>query len=329
MGRLPTFSLLAAAACATARASPTTVQSALHARGDAAGRILDLTTVLVLGGGAIFAAVLLTLAIALGGPDRWRRLLASRRWIVAAGLIFPLVALSLLLLYTFGEAGAMGRQRQQAAAVRVQVIGELWWWRIRYLAPDGALLLETANELHLPLAQAAEVELASADVIHSFWVPSLAGKVDMIPGRVNRIRLVPTEAGTWRGQCAEFCGAQHARMALHVVVSTPADFGQWLQQQRLPARQGTASGLEVFTRYRCAVCHTIRGTAAGGTLGPDLTHVGSRGTLGAASLANGEAGLARWITHVQQIKPGSRMPAYPHMDPAELKALAGYLAGLQ
>lgn len=323
------FALLIAPACRAA--AP--LQSALDARGDAAARILEITWVLMVGGGLIFVAVLALLALALAGPSAPRALLAGRRWIVGAGVVFPLVVLSALLVYTFSAAAGMGQERRTPAAARIQVDGELWWWRVRYLDEAGGLLFETANEIHIPAGQPVDLELVTHDVIHSFWVPNLAGKVDMVPGHVNRLRLRAHAPGVFRGQCAEYCGAQHAKMALHVVAQPPQEFAGWLQAQRGAAAPATSPALQrgqsLFAEKRCGVCHAVRGTAAAGTLGPDLTHVGSRMALAAGTLPNGVGPLAAWITDSQHIKPDSRMPAYAHLPPEDLRDLAAYLEHLR
>ncbi len=309
------------------------VQSVLDARGDAASHILEITWVLFIGGGLIFIVVMALCAVAVAGPAPLKAWLSQRRVVVGAGIVFPVLALTALLVYTFGVAAQMVRAQSQPAATRIHVTGELWWWRVRYLDADGRTLLETANEIRIPAGQPVDLELASADVVHSFWMPSLAGKLDMLPGHTNRMRLRADAPGVYRGQCAEFCGAQHARMVLHVVAEAPEAYAQWLQgaqqpaaePQSGPARQGRA----LFEQARCSVCHTVRGSGANGTLGPDLTHVGSRLTLAAGTLPNGIGSLEAWIAHPQQAKPGARMPSYRRFSGEELRALAVYLEGLR
>lgn len=308
-------------------------QSALQAHGDNAARILEISWVLFIGGALIFVAVMAALAVALGGPGGWRGALARRGWIVGGGIAFPVVVLSGLLAYTFAVSAGIARDARAPAALRVQVEGELWWWRVRYLDAAGAVLLETANEIHIPAGQPVDLELVSDNVIHSFWVPSLAGKLDMIPGRTNRLRVRAREPGTFRGQCAEYCGAQHAKMALHVVAQPPEAFTAWLQARRAPAAEPAsaelARGKALFAQSRCAVCHTIRGTQAGGLLGPDLTHVGARLSLAAATLPNGVGPLAAWIADPQHIKAGVQMPGYARFSGEELRAIAAYLESLR
>lgn len=309
------------------------MQSALHARGQDAAQILDITWVLFVGGGLIFAAVMLLAALALLGPAAARSALARHACIIGGGIAFPVLVLSALLVYTLVAASTMLQARQAPAAAHIQVAGELWWWRVKYLDSGAKTLLETANEIRIPAGQPVDLDLVSENVIHSFWVPSLAGKIDMIPGRVNRLRLHAGAPGVFRGQCAEFCGAQHARMALHVVVMDPREYAAWLEGRRRPAvepggpllRQGQA----LFEENRCGVCHTIRGTAATGSAGPDLTHVGSRLSLAAGTMPNSVGAMAAWIVGNQHIKPGSRMPAYKQFSGEELRALSAYLESLQ
>ncbi|MGH9372863.1 MAG: cytochrome c oxidase subunit II, partial [Vicinamibacterales bacterium] len=205
------------------------------------------------------------------------------------------------------------------------------WWRVQYRTPDG--LIETANELRLPVGERVELELASPDVIHSFWVPSLAGKMDMIPGRRTRLALEPTQTGTFRGACAEYCGASHAFMAFSVVVMEPQAFRAWLEEQARPASAPTdpimVRGEAAFMANGCTACHTIRGTPAAGGIGPDLTHVGSRGRIAAETLPNDRDALVRWIGQTDQIKPGVHMPAFRALQTDDLSALAAYLGGLR
>jgi cytochrome c oxidase subunit 2 len=216
--------------------------------------------------------------------------------------------------------------------VSIDVAGQQWWWRVRYVRP-GEPPIELANELRLPVGYRINLVLTSRDVIHSFWLPSIAGKLDMIPGRVNRLSLEPTRVGTYRGACAEFCGLSHARMNFDVVVMEPAAFDQWLEGQAAPAAPLTSAaaerGQEAFLAQGCAVCHTIRGTGARGVVGPDLTHVGSRLHIAAGLLPATPAEFERWIGHTQTLKPGALMPAFPSLPPDVLQSLGAYLAGLE
>jgi cytochrome c oxidase subunit 2 len=228
------------------------------------------------------------------------------------------------LVPTVLTAGPEGR-------LEIQVTAKQWWWRVQYRTRDG--LIETANELRLPVGERVELELTSPDVIHSFWVPALAGKMDMIPGRVTRLALEPTRTGTFRGTCAEYCGASHAFMAFSVVVMEPREFRSWLEAQGRPAESPAdplaARGETAFIANGCTACHTIRGTPAGGVIGPDLTHVGSRSRIAAETLPNQPEALVRWIGETDHVKPGVHMPAFRAIGSDDLSALAAYLGGLQ
>ena len=198
--------------------------------------------------------------------------------------------------------------------------------------PQGGPPIVTANEVRLPVGTRSEITLGSDLVIHSFWVPSLAGKADMFPGRETRISLEPTEAGSFRGQCAEFCGESHALMAFAAVTMPQGEFDAWLAREAGPAREPETDaerrGRAVFLATGCGACHAIRGTEAQGAFGPDLTHVGSRETLGAGILPNEPDAMARWIAHTESVKPGVMMPAYPHLAGPDLDALVAYLGSL-
>ena len=187
--------------------------------------------------------------------------------------------------------------------------------------------------MHLPVGAPVELVLRTADVIHSFWVPSLAGKLDMIPGRTNVLRMRAIRAGLFRGQCAEFCGAQHTLMAFHVVALDKADFDAWWASAVQPARQPAPglreTGQRLFVSAGCGACHAIRGTPAAGDLGPDLTLVGARPSLAAGTLPNTVGAMAGWIASAQHLKPGNRMPSFAQLDGRELRAIAAYLAGLE
>jgi len=323
-------------ACATLAALLATVwadrQSALHPQADQAGFSAEVSWVLFAGGAAIFVLVLAILAVALYGPADVRRHFASRAWLLGAGAVFPVIVLSALLVYGLAVAAAMQRAAEPAAA-RIEVMGEMWWWRVRYLDEHGRTLFETANEIRIPAGQPVDLLLGSRNVVHSFWVPNLAGKLDMVPGHVNRLRIHARQPGVLRGQCAEYCGAQHANMMLDVQVLTPPQFQDWLRAQQQPAATpgGDAwllAGRQVFLQA-CAQCHTVRGTPAAGTQGPDLTHVGSRPSLAAGMLRNNPGSLAGWIAGSQHIKPGNGMPSFDRLSGEQLRAVTHYLESLQ
>lgn len=264
----------------------------------------------------------------------------SRRspWSERAGLILiaigggvvPALVLAALLLYGMPT---LARQLDtgESAHVRVTVVGEQWWWRIRYELPDGAHV-ELANELRVPRGLVTSITLASTNVIHSFWIPALAGKVDMTPGRITQLTLEPVTTGTYRGVCAEYCGASHARMAFIVEVMEPDAFEQWLSGQSQPAAAtGSAAeaGAGAFRANGCGACHAIRGTPSVATIGPDLTHLGSRRSIAAASLPNQLDELARWIARPDHIKPGALMPPFGMLPPHDVHLIAAYLRSLQ
>jgi cytochrome c oxidase subunit 2 len=304
-------------------------QSTLHpASGSAASAVDELGLVLYAGAAVILAVVcILAIAGVIAGPRRVR----PQRWLLVGGVVLPAILLVALFVHALGVGEAL-EPHDVPDALRIQVTGKQWWWEVRYEdgSDDGVVL---ANELHIPLGRPVEILLGSSDVIHSFWVPALAGKVDMIPGRTTRIVIQADEAGTWRGQCAEYCGAQHALMAFHVVAEPAAAFDGWLAHQ---ARDATAAadpewqrGERLFRRAGCAACHAIRGTAANGRLGPDLTHVGSRRSLAAGTLGNHVGTMGGWIAGTQDLKPGSHMPSARTLTGPELRALAAWLTRLE
>lgn len=294
-----------------------------------AARVAVIGWVLLGAGTLIFLGVMALLWHALRRPPGPVRPLV---WIVGGGLAFPVAVLSALLGWSTWQSAQLARATPADALV-VSVVGRMWWWEIRYRDPATGAEIATANQLHLPLGRTVHLGLASDDVIHSLWVPQLSGKVDMVPGRVNRLLVQATAAGTYRGQCAEYCGEQHARMALHVVVQAPADFEAWLARQAQAAQEPSDAlarrGREAFVEQRCSACHAVRGVAGASRLGPDLTHVGSRLYLGAGVLPNHVGTLAAWISNVQGLKPGARMPSFGHVDAPTLQALSAYLAQLQ
>jgi cytochrome c oxidase subunit 2 len=226
--------------------------------------------------------------------------------------------------------------REGAAAadrLQIRVVGRQWWWEVRYEQPGTAEQIVLANEIRLPSGRPVELLLSSGDVIHSFWVPALAGKVDMIPGRTTRLTLRSDATGKFRGLCAEYCGGQHALMALFVIVQTPEQFAEWLARQARPIAQPSNPfarlGYDAFFRGNCQECHTIRGTPASSTLGPDLTHVGGRQSLAAGVLDNHIGTMAGWIAGAQDVKPGNFMPSPAIYSGVELRALSAWLGSLE
>jgi cytochrome c oxidase subunit 2 len=273
--------------------------------------------VLFVGATLIFVLVMALAALAVWGRPAW---LASERMVLAGGIAFPFVVLTALLAYSLTLNSAPSAPPE----LRIEVVGHQWWWQVRYLDAQGAPDFETANEIRIPAGAEVEIALASADVLHSFWVPSLAGKLDLVPGKDNRLRLVASRPGMFRGQCAEYCGGPHAQMALFVVALEKSAFEEWRALQRRPAKSSHA-----LFEARCAACHTVRGTAARGTLGPDLTHVGSRVSIGAGILPNNRGAIAGWIASSQHLKPGNLMPSFGELRGEELTALAAYVESLE
>ena len=261
-------------------------------------------------------------------------------WVSLGGFIAPSIILGVIFVISLavmsavptGAHAGMAGMRGAAAPV-IQVIGHQFWWEVRYPGAGSAPEIVTANEIHLPAGQPVEIQLVSRDVIHSFWVPQLHGKVDLIPGVDNRIRIEADKPGLFRGSCAEFCGAQHAHMLLLVSADSATDFDDWKEQQRAPAAAPstpeTELGLSMFMKHECALCHAIRGTEAKSALGPDLTHMASRKAIAANTFWNNTGNLAAWVTHAQSMKPGSAMPDVTAFSGDELRALVAYLQSLR
>jgi cytochrome c oxidase subunit 2 len=311
----------------------TGVQSALNASGAEASRIQLLAIVLTIFCTLVFIGTGIIAALALFGNEGWRRRLSGEALVVNAGLIFPAAALALLLFYGLVLIGMGGSAANAGDGdFRITVTGKRWWWQVAY-ATAGGRTIASANELRIPAGRPVKVTLVSDNVIHSFWVPRLAGKLDMIPGRVNTLTLHAEEAGISRGQCAEYCGGAHALMSFFVIALAEDEFSAWLANEAAPAREpegGAAMrGRDLFVQSGCGGCHTVRGTQAVGAIGPDLTHVGSRHSLGAATLPNDAASFARWIRDNQHIKPENLMPAFDIFDEAQLSDLSAYLEQLR
>jgi cytochrome c oxidase subunit 2 len=256
------------------------------------------------------------------GQRRPRSEKFADRFIIGGGVAFPAVGLAILLIY--GLSLLPNWTSAEEPALRVHVRAEQYWWRFAYELPDGAVL-ETANELHLPNNATAEFVLTSTDVIHSFWIPALGGKMDAIPGRTNVLRLTPIETGTYRGVCAEFCGPSHTFMAFPVVVREARDFSSWLEAQRAPGASRNAT----FLASGCGACHTVRGVTAVGTVGPDLTHFASRSSIGADTLPITRDNLVAWLTDPSHFKPGVGMPAFASLPQADVAEIADYLMELR
>ena len=251
-------------------------------------------------------------------------------WIHWGGMIIPVVILVLLFFQSLGLLEQLAAAPR--ARVTIRLTGHRWWWDAAYLAEDGRTVIPTANVLHIPAGEPVRLELETADVIHSFWIPTLAGKTDLVPGQHNATWIQADTPGTYGGQCGEYCGQQHANMMLTVIAEPRAEYERWLAAEAAPAVEPTdgapREGAAVFAGRACAGCHTIRGTMARGRVGPDLTHLARRPTLAAGILANSPANLATWIAAPQAVKPGAQMPHVP-LPADELQALLAYLQSLQ
>jgi cytochrome c oxidase subunit 2 len=303
---------------------------------DPAGPYSDTVTTLAWVLMAMWAGVFLIVAaalwIALRGSAQLRARLGGERLIWVGGVAFPVVVLTLLLVWSLWmmsrlDGGITGRE------MHVRVEGNMWWWRVSYLDDARRVTMHDANELHIPVGEPVVLELRSADVIHSFWVPRLSGKRDMIPGRNNLLRIQADQPGRFGGICAEYCGGPHALMGFVVIAHDAASWQRWQAARAAPppppvdaaARQGAA----LFGSAGCAACHRVAGTPANGLAGPDLTRVGSRASLGAGILPNHRGTLIGWVGNAQAIKPGNRMPSYSMLSADELNALASYLETLK
>jgi cytochrome c oxidase subunit 2 len=304
------------------------VLSAFAPAGPEAATLLRLFWTMAIGAMVVWLAVLV---IAWHAASRRAQPVRDARWLIlAGGVAAPTLVLGAVLAYGLV---LMPRLRAEVppGALRISVSGEQWWWRVHYEGTG----VDTANEIHVPVGRPVALSLTSPDVIHSFWVPALAGKMDLIPGHRNTLVLQADKAGIYRGTCAEFCGASHAQMRLLVVAATPAAFEDWLRAQAAPATApadadtDAREGRDAFLRNGCGACHTVRGTAAGGRVGPDLTHVGSRLELAGGALPNDGQSLRRWITHPQASKPGALMPRFDMLPETDVHAIAAWLEGLQ
>ena len=312
-------------------------QSTLDPEGNVAGGIAGLFWLFTGISVVILAAVVAVLIGALLRRREEQVPLApeparERRMGIVVGIATGASVVILIVLTLSSYLTTRGFGAEAPNTLRITVTGKQWWWQVQYEAGTPADTFVTANEIHVPVGQPVALTLLSNDVIHSFWVPNIAGKLDLIPGRTNRLRFTATKPGNWRGQCAEYCGLQHAHMSLVVVAQTASDFAAWRAQEHAdaaaPAEPDRAHGLEVFLRSGCVACHAIRGTEANGLLGPDLTHIASRTTIAAGTLPNTRGNLQGWIADPQGIKPGALMPRL-ELSAGDLNAVSGYLAGLK
>ena len=287
---------------------------------------------------AVFITVLTALVVAVvrgtGNSSKEESALPSDRSLtrsVGVGVALTVVTLLVLLVASVWTGRTVG-SLHASTATTIAITGHQWWWEVQYEDAVPSRRVVTANELHIPMNRPVVLKVTSRDVIHSFWVPNLQGKRDLIPGYTTALWLQASRAGVFRGQCAEFCGMQHAHMALDVVAESDQEFAEWLDAMRRagpdPPDQTVRKGRDVFMQARCAGCHTVRGTEAAAQIAPDLTHIATRSTLGAGTLPNTPDNLAIWIRDPQRVKPGNQMPPNP-LAADDLQALVAYLETLR
>ena len=317
-------------------------QDAFTAAGPQAAHVLDLWRLTLAICSAVFAAVLVAFLYAIWhAPRAGARMPADvstlhrdepgpRRSVLAGVLVSTLLLLVLIVASVLTDRALAGLALRDA--LHIEVTAHQWWWEARYDDAQPYRLFSTANELHIPVDRPVVLSLRSDDVIHSFWVPNLAGKKDLIPGRTSTLHLRADKPGVYRGQCAEFCGLQHTWMGLLVVAQPAAEYEAWAEKQRQPAAQpaeaAQARGRDVFMAGTCIMCHAVSGTPANARRAPDLSHVASRSMLAAGALPNTAEQLASWIENPQRHKPGANMPAL-QLPPQELQDLVSYLGSLQ
>jgi cytochrome c oxidase subunit 2 len=313
------------------------IPGALEPHADEASFIARLFWIFLAVSAAVWLATMIGLWIAVRSrhrdtPPPLEPQPRERGTTITVSVLVALTGLTLLALTGLSYFGQGRLFARETGGLTVRLVGHQFWWEIQYEDADPSRVVTTANELHVPVGQPVTLKLDSTDVIHSFWIPSLSGKEDLIPGRQNLLQIRVERAGVYRGQCAEFCGWQHAHMGLLVVASPPDEFGRWRDAQLAsaepPATPERQRGHDVFMSRPCMMCHAISGTEAGGRVGPDLTHVASRRTLAAGTLPMGRGPLGAWITDPQGIKPGSHMPNM-RIEPAELEDLISYLESLR
>jgi cytochrome c oxidase subunit 2 len=327
---VPAVPVALAASCSDA------APSILDPAGPGARRVTELWWPMLAIAAGVLLVVVAMVAVALrrpgrlgepphDAPTRW-----GNRFVVVAGVVLPWLILTGVFVFSLrvmAGTGGGSRTGPGAEPLEILVAGHTWWWEIRY--PNGAA---TANEIHVPSGQPVVLRLSTDDVLHSLWVPQLQVKLDMVPGRVNDLVIEADRPGRYRGQCAEYCGLQHARMSFYVIAQPAEEFAEWAaslgRAAAEPASAGARTGRDVFMRSSCFGCHTIRGTPARATLGPDLTHLASRETIGAATLPLTRDNLARFILDPQAVKPGAMMPP-TGFSSSEIEALLDYLMDLR
>jgi cytochrome c oxidase subunit 2 len=251
---------------------------------------------------------------------------------VAVATVVTVITLIVLTIASFSIGRSLSSDMSGKDAVTIEMTGQQWWWQVRYMDADPSKIFYTANELHIPVGQPVTIKLKSSDVIHSFWVPNLVGKKDLVPGHDASIWFQADRPGVYRGQCAEYCGLQHAHMAFWVIAEPLDKYQAWLagqlQSAHEPATDSERRGQQVFLAAPCVMCHTIQGTLAGASIGPNLTHLASRNYIAAGTLPNTRGHLSGWVVDPQAIKPGNRMPPNS-LKSDDLQALLDYLQSLK
>jgi cytochrome c oxidase subunit II len=309
----------------------------LDPAGPAAGRITDLFSLMVVVSTVVFVLVMATLAYSISKGRRRNEVATEPRdagkittsiSIAVTATVITLFVLLIASIYT----GRALTSKSEENALKISVVGHQWWWEVQYESDEPARTLKTANEIHIPAGRLISLKLTSHDVIHSFWAPNLTGKRDLIPGHQTALFFTADRTGLFSGRCAEFCGHQHAHMAFDVIVQTPDEFAEWYEHQLEPAQTPTGdaelTGQRIFLSTRCVMCHTVAGTGAGASVGPDLTHISSRRCIAAGALTNTSEHLESWVKDSQAVKPGNKMPRID-IPQDQINAVVAYLETLK
>ena len=320
--------------CSPVQNSYIRTPSMLAPQGPVAASIAGLSWFMIILGSLIFIGVMIYFVYAAWGhrgydlQEELQRPNQGNGIVLTWGVGFTALVLVVLFGLNLGTMQANHQVFNRAEGLVIDVIGRQWWWEVQYQEQG----FETANEIHIPVGQPVTLRLVTKDVIHSLWIPELSGKLDLLPNQVNELVILANKTGEYWGECAEFCGTQHAKMQLMVIVQTEQEFASWLERQQAvpnpPADEFALEGREVFLGSACVYCHNITGTNASGDLGPDLTHIASRRTIGAGILENTTGNLAGWIVDAQAIKPGNKMPPMD-LSGEELQALLAYMRTLE